>query len=553
MRILREILFSKNFRKELFLLILTAILLATVPFIFVFYFIPVKSHLFEVLFNIGEQTTKGFIKPLLEVTLCLFLTQSLHFLGSMFLGKALGNINGKVKEIMFRKAQSLPSSYFFDNNAGSSEKYITKSSEDVCETIYLFFMNAYPEFCAICMCVVRSFKFSPQIGYLTVVWSLVMMTLLILFTKIPQKFTIESFKFREKQSGFIVDNLKNILLEKIFRSQSQSLQIFRENQIKDDTAYKSSIIYNGLNKFLLGNINAVFFAVFLVLVKFLPLEKDSGGYYLTIAETGLCILTDIWLLIVHFLPLVLLIGKFKAADHFLSLKEEERSLTLPVINEINRVEIRNFSFSYGTKEVFKNFSCVFSNGLNIIEGNSGSGKSTLIRSILGLEKVSDDSIFLNGKDINSYNKDSILDSVAYLTQSDCFFNNTVEFNIKLGNQEASKEEFVEVVEAARVTDFLGHDIQNYNVKTGVACSLWSGGQAKRFSIARMLLKNKNGKSKKMIVLDEPFSNLNIELIQEIKKIIKQLVTSGSIVICIEHSNYLDDIAIQKINLNNLSR
>lgn len=88
------------------------------------------------------------------------------------------------------------------------------------------------------------------------------------------------------------------------------------------------------------------------------------------------------------------------------------------------VKIENISKSYGSTEVFKNFSLEFSSGKIIgLLGENGVGKTTLLNMIADLSKPDAGKIFVNGQEVSRHTRDSI----SYLTRPE---NQIASFKIR---------------------------------------------------------------------------------------------------------------------------
>ena len=152
-----------------------------------------------------------------------------------------------------------------------------------------------------------------------------------------------------------------------------------------------------------------------------------------------------------------------------------------------------------------------------IFGESGSGKSTLLRLIAGLERPNQGEIKIENKIISN---DSIIvppqkREIGLVFQDYSLFPHlTVSENISFGIKENNKEKMVErLLKKVKMEGFEGKYPNEL-----------SGGQQQRVAIARTLVLNP-----KLLLLDEPFSNLDTELKtelrREIKKITKEINTS----------------------------
>ncbi len=135
-------------------------------------------------------------------------------------------------------------------------------------------------------------------------------------------------------------------------------------------------------------------------------------------------------------------------------------------------------------------------------GKSGAGKSTLIQLLQGAIQPTSGGIFINDHSPIEYG-DQIYDLVGVLNQKPYLFATTVENNIRLGNQQATKEEIENVMKQVKLDhymDSLPNGLQTQMEETG---QRFSGGERQRIALARILLKDTP-----IVILDEPTIGLD---------------------------------------------
>lgn len=190
------------------------------------------------------------------------------------------------------------------------------------------------------------------------------------------------------------------------------------------------------------------------------------------------------------------------------------------------VEIKNMSFSYEEKEIFENVNISINKGEKIaIIGESGAGKSTLVDILLGLKEVSDEAVFLFGKDINSSNLDNIRENITYIQQEPFIINSSFLDNLKLGNHKATDKEIIDACKKVKMSDYIETLLNKYQTIIKEDAFNLSGGQKQRLAIARVFIKNSP-----LVILDEVTSSLDKELQEKINETVFRDLEDKTVII-----------------------
>lgn len=229
---------------------------------------------------------------------------------------------------------------------------------------------------------------------------------------------------------------------------------------------------------------------------------------------------------------------FNHLKNFKSIKKDKSNLIKEI--DLKNIEVNNLSFSFNKKKLFKNLNFkIKKNEIFGLFGKSGSGKTTLGLILMGLIKPKNGEIlyksYSNKKNFNPKN----LDIFSYIPQEinlmeDSIFEN-IKFNFK--NKQDNKK-IKNLLKSFNLFDEIDFN-SNKNNSNRI-----SGGQKQRILICRAIYNQK-----KVIILDEPSSNLdkkNIDnLINQLKTIKKNVF-----IIMISHDKELKKICDNFIDLKN---
>lgn len=161
-------------------------------------------------------------------------------------------------------------------------------------------------------------------------------------------------------------------------------------------------------------------------------------------------------------------------------------------------------------------------------GPSASGKSTLARTILGIWPAFSGKVRLDGADILSWDRADLGPYIGYLPQDIELFDGTIADNIcRFG--ERNHEKIVEAAQMAGVHEMILRQPEGYDTVIGGSGGVLSGGQRQRIGLARAIYG-----SPKLLVLDEPNSNLDDQGERELVAAILRVKAQGCTVIIISH-------------------
>ena len=125
-----------------------------------------------------------------------------------------------------------------------------------------------------------------------------------------------------------------------------------------------------------------------------------------------------------------------------------------------------YSYHEG-EEVLHNVSLsIPEKSFTALVGPSGSGKSTIAKLIGGFWDVADGVIKMDGKDLKSIPLEQLYDQVAYVSQDNWLFDDTIMNNIRMGRTSASDEEVMMAAKASGCDEFIRALPQGYETKVG---------------------------------------------------------------------------------------
>ena len=213
-------------------------------------------------------------------------------------------------------------------------------------------------------------------------------------------------------------------------------------------------------------------------------------------------------------------------DEILKAEEQEHSDT-PVTFADHNISVQDVSFGYhDDEEILHHISLnVPQNGMTALVGPSGSGKSTLAKLITGFWDVKSGSITMGGHDLKDIPLTQLYDQVAFVSQDNYLFDDTVRENIRMGRRDATDAEVEAAAHAAGCDSFIGTLEQGYDTLVGGGGAHLSGGERQRIAIARAMLKDAP-----IIVLDEATAYIDPENEAIIQQAVAKLVADKTVIV-----------------------
>jgi len=383
--------------------------------------------------------------------------------------------------------------------------------------------------------VVVIFLFHPLLGALALAGALVMLALAILNEKISRG-PLEAMQLDSRKAGRFAE--QGIANAEVARALGMVSSLARGWE---------SLSRNGLqNQLQASRTASVLGSVTRFMRQFLQVAMLALGAWLVIeqqATPGVMIAGTI-LLSRALAPVEIAIAGWKGLvdarsaygrlDAMLAAEPRDEAVTeLPAPRGALAVERAVFGFRGNERPVIKQVSFALDAGQALaIVGPSASGKSTLARLIVGLWRPAVGVVRLDGADIAAWPRERLGQYLGYLPQDVELFAGTVSQNIaRLGDVDSAA--VIEAAKRANVHDLVLRLPQGYDTPIGEGGAFLSAGQRQRVALARALYGEP-----RLVVLDEPNSNLDGEGEAALIEALRQMKADGVTLVIVTHRSTL---------------
>lgn len=208
------------------------------------------------------------------------------------------------------------------------------------------------------------------------------------------------------------------------------------------------------------------------------------------------------------------------------LKEVEQTGREDIAMSKFDITFDHVSFGYHQEDVIHDLSFTAKQGeITALVGPSGCGKSTLCKLAARFWDVERGNVSVGGVNVNDVAPETLLKNYSIVFQDVVLFNDTIYNNIKIGKEDATREEVLAAAKLARCDEFIERLPQGYDTVIGENGKTLSGGERQRLSIARAFLKDAP-----IILLDESTASIDPENETKIQEAIGKLIENKTVLI-----------------------
>lgn len=338
-----------------------------------------------------------------------------------------------------------------------------------------------------------------------------------------------SVKTTQKMNETIVEYINGIEVIKAFNQGKNSY-----GKYTDRVTANASYFYNWMKSCQLPtSLSKAIFPTTLITI--LPVgwilyqkANIDTGVFITTIILSLAI-TEPLMAAMNFVDSLARVGTIVESIDSILLGEEQVHKDKKVKIKNSHISMKNVCFGYHEKEILHNVTLEIPSGtMTAFVGPSGSGKSTIAKLIAGFWDVEHGEITIGGYNLKDIPLNQLYDEVAFVSQDNYLFDDSVRENIRMGNLNATDEEVERIAKLAGCHEFIQNLEYGYETVVGGGGAHLSGGERQRIAIARAMLKDAP-----IIILDEATAYIDPENEAVIQKAVAKLI-KGKTVIVIAH-------------------
>lgn len=443
-------------------------------------------------------------------------------LGGKYGAKASAGLARNLRKGMYENIQTFS---FANIDKFSTAGLVTRMTTDITNI-----QNAYQMILRMCtrapfslICaMVMSFLISPRLASVYLAAVLILGSILATIIHFAMKYFNQVFPKYDDLNESVQENVSAIRVVKAFVREDYERERFTKasgNLYKMFVKAESIVTLN--SPFMMATVYSCIMLISWLGAKMIVNSALTTGELMSLFTYCMNILMSLMMLSMVF---VMISMSMASAKRIAEVLEEKSTLTNPENPDMevpdgsitfNHV---NFSYHEGAEEwVLKDINLDIRSGETIgIIGGTGSSKTSLVNLISRIYDVSEGNILVGGKDVRSYDLETLRNEVAVVLQKNVLFSGTILENLRWGDKDASREECIRVCKLACADDFIESFPDGYDTYIEQGGSNVSGGQKQRLCIARALLKKP-----KILILDDSTSAVDTATDARIRKAFKE--------------------------------
>ena len=488
-------------------------------------------------YYIDHYITKNIAKAGLYILIIYFglfiLRVVFTFLGEYYFAKVAHSKVRDLRNDSFANLQKLGMSYFDKTPVGSVVSRLTNDTQAVADmfgTIFSSFLNTILMFVVTLSAMIA---LSWQLTIYMILFIPVMVGSVYLYQKLSSRLVEISRAKISEMNTKLSESIEGMKIIQAFNQEQRLIDEFGEVNNEHLRYYTKSLKVDSL---LLRPAMALFKVLaYGVIVMYFGLSFESAGFTAGIIYAFIQYTNQL------FNPLIELMQNFSILQT--SIISAGRVFTL-IDNEeyepeqkesdykISRgdIEFKNVSFSYdGKRDVLKNISFSVKNGESIaFVGATGSGKSSIMNLFLRFYDYDRGEILIDGVNIKDYSSKELRNSVGLVLQDPFLYHGTVESNIKMYNEELTREDVIEAAKFVDAHNFIDKLEDKYDSLVTERGSTFSSGERQLLTFARTI-----ASKPKILILDEATANIDSETEELIQHSLEKM-RKGRTTIAIAH-------------------
>lgn len=440
-------------------------------------------------------------------------------MGGFFGAKASTGLARNLREAMFNNIQRFS---FGNIDKFSTAGLVTRLTTDVTNVqnayqmiLRMFVRSPFSLIAAMTM----SFLINARIATVYLIAVIVLGLCLALIMLRTTKYFNQVFKKYDDLNASVQENVSSMRVVKAYVREEYEKSKFMK------ASYNLYKMFVNAEKIMVLNSPLMQFTVYgcILLISWIGanmIVEDSltTGELMNLLTYCMNILMNLMMLSMVFVMITMSSASVKRIAEIL---EEEPDIENPENPEFEvadgSIEFHNVSFRYSkneeSKPVLQNINLSIRSGETIgIIGATGSAKTSLVNLISRLYDVCQGEVLVGGKDVRSYDLNTLRDQVAVVLQKNVLFSGSILDNLRWGDINATEEECKRACELACADEFIKKMPEGYNTYIEQGGSNVSGGQKQRLTIARALLKKP-----KILILDDSTSAVDTATDAKIRK------------------------------------